>query len=702
MRLRVVAPPAVLATAALLAAASHGCIAGVPIPDGRQTDDDAGLPPPVELDASGGADDVRYELPPPDPHAVLGITPAHGPFAGGSRAVVRGNGFTSAARVFVGASEVAASDVLPLDPSRVQIVVPKGAAGPADVRVQNGDDASTSRTLVGGYVYDAFWADPPTGSTAGGTIVTFHGQSTAWGPGTTVTIGTLPCASVHVDSPTSLSCTTPKQPAGARSVTIASAGSRTTVLDAFTYADSNNGFRGGLSGGALAADLDVLVFDNMTGDPIEGALVFAGDDASAAAIAHTDASGVASIHDDSLAPSRSVSVAAKCHQPVTFVDVPVDTVTAYLDPIRDPACGQGDPPSVGGHGVDGATVTGELVWKTVGEYKKAGWTNVPKPASADEKQTAYVFVVGSDATASFSLPDASAAVTPESPGGVGFGFTLDVRAGNVALYAVAGLENRAVSPPRFSAYAMGVARGISTSPGATTSDVYLDVSIPLDQALTLELVGPVSTNRGPDRLLATVAVQLGNDGYASLPGLSRTAPLPSSPTFELLGAPALSLGLASARYVVSAAAATGPSRSEPLSIVGRVATNDPSRPIVLDAFVDVPRLVAPAEGALWDGRHLEIAPATSGAPVDLRVLHVTSGGGLVTWTVAVPGGRTNVTLPALAAEDANVSDLVPGQVSIGVVAAELDAFAYGALRYRDLDGRGWRAYAKDTFVTHVP
>src|SRR6185295_18903679 len=197
--------------------------------------------------------------------------------------------------------------------------------------------------------YEDFYADPSTGPTSGGTIVHLYGQGTAWAAGTTVTIDNAPCEPVTIVSATELTCTTPKGTAGAKSITVTAPDKVSVVREGFVYADSNNGFRGGLSGGKLSTSLTVLVLDDYTGAPIPGAYVLAGDDAATGVSKLTGSSGVVVFNDPMLGPKRSVTIAAKCFQPTTFVDVPVNTVTAYLTPVLSPACAAGgDPPSVGG------------------------------------------------------------------------------------------------------------------------------------------------------------------------------------------------------------------------------------------------------------------------------------------------------------------------------------------------------------------
>lgn len=666
---------------------------------GSVTDDDGGGPDAILLEAAPPSD-AGYELPATDPHALVGVDPPHGSFAGGEHRIVRGNGFTSKVRVWFGANEVPSAELVPIDPTRVQVTVPAGVAGAVEVKAQNGDDASTARTLAGGYTYDAFYADPSTGPTSGGTVVTFHGQATTWGAGTTVDVGGHPCGGVKVVSATELSCTVAKSPPGAKSVTITTADQvATTVLDAFTYADSDNGYKGGLSGAKLASQLKVLAYDNYTGDPLVGAIVVAGDALATAITKATDANGVA-LFQGSLGPTRSVTVAAKCHQPITFVNVPVDTVTAYLNPVLSPACSSGDPPSVGGHPGAGAAVSGELVWPNGSEFKKGAWTNVPFPIGPNEKRAAYVFVTDYAPNRDFTLPDASLAVHDDTPGTVGYAFAVGAPIGNLALYALAGIEDRSASPPKFTAYAMGVVQGVSTQPGATTSNVYIPMNATLDHAITMAIAPPAPGPSGPDRVKATVSVAIGNDGFAILPGMQKTTLLPIAGNVSFVGVPALKDGLAGAHYISTARAGTGPTLTYPASVVGQLATTDSSQLVTVDQFVQVPVLAYPGANGAWDGQHLSVSFASGGAPIDLVVYDVEMGGGLVGWTIAVPGNVHDVTLPDLASLSSNLG-VLPGNVSITVSAAHIDAFDYGSLLYRHLSSRGWNSYAVDDFPSHL-
>jgi hypothetical protein len=697
-------PSSALLALALSGSTVAACIATAPSGIHRQTDEGAdagaGGDQAAFVDASSGpADAGAADVAPADPHAVIGAEPSHGAWSGGQRVLVRGKGFASKVRVWFGGKEADPASLVPIDGTRVQVAAPPGEAGPVDLTVQNGDDESTRRTLVGGYAYDALYAAPSEGPVAGGTVIEIVGQGTAWGPTTTAKIDQKPCTTLKVESPTLLSCTTPKGTPGSKTISVTTGDETVVVLDAYTYQDSQNGFKGGLSGADLAGKLRVLVYDNFTGDPIGGAIAIVGADG--ALVKQADASGVVEITDPSLTSPKTVTVAATCHSPITFVAEPVDTVTAYLDPVMDPSCGSGgDPPPVGYKPSDQGVILGEITWGTGVELGKAPWKNVPPPANGNEKQLAYVFVAGEDPTAPFQVPSPGAAstITPDSPGERGYAFSTTAYAGNRALYAVAGIQDDSKVPSTFTAYAFGVVRGLPVLPGGTLDLVYIPMQKTLDQAMTWKVTSPPPGPKGPDRLRATVAVMLGNDGYALLPAGQKSPLLPVGPTLPFVGLPSLDGDLAGAQYISSARAVTGPSFQAPLSVIGRMLSNTTAQPVVVDGFVGIPTLGTPAANAAWDGRHLA-ATYAKGAPVDLTVYDVTSANGLIHWTIAAPGGDGEVTLPDLSPYDR--AGLRAGPILVSVLGGRIEGFDYKKLRYRDLRQQGMSAYALDYFNAHL-
>jgi hypothetical protein len=660
----------------------------------RATGDDAGGPPPVVVDGGDGVGDAPIAK----PHALIGVDPPHGPFSGGTLVSLRGNGFASNARVWFGDTEVDASLVIAADTQRVQVTSPPGPAGPVDVVVQNGDDESTRAELRGGFTYDHLTVEPSSGPTSGGTVVTVRANEALFTEETRIDIDLVPCEIERVESPTELTCTTPAGTPGSKRVraTLPEDDLEIDVLDAFTYVVSDNGFRGGLSGDPLDGSLEVLVLDDLTGLAVPGATVVVGSFVETALTAKTDRYGTALVTGDDVGTRATVTIAKSCYQPTTFVDVPVDKVTAYVLPALTPACaGDGDPPAGGGNPGRGASVSGEIVWGLGGEFRREGFSNVPSATTPDEHQVAYVFRLSSQPTDDFSLPSAIYAVTPESTGDIGYAFTFSTSPGNFTLYALAGIEDRSTTPYRFTPYAVGITRGVVATDYSSRGDVFIEVDVPLDHAVTLDARGPKATDRGPDRVEGRIAVEVGGEGYLILPNGKMTATLPVTDPFRFVGVPPLWGSLTGSRYIATASAFTGRAGSLPLSTVGLFASTTEDT-IGVGAFLEIPRLVAPESSTTWDGSLLVLDREPGGALADLTVIDVASSGGVITWRIVAPGARDEVRVPDLRAIDPELA-LVPGPIVIEVTEARVDNFDYGAVRYRQLAPRGWRAYAQDAF-----
>ena len=660
--------------------------------------DDAGAPPPTNLDEDGGA--ARSDVDLGDPFAITGLAPSHGAWSGGTRATLRGRGFSSKLRVWVGGTEVASSDLFASDPTRAAIVTPPGTPGAADVKIRD-DATAMERTLPAGFFYDAFVVEPSSGATSGGTRVALTGKGTHWAggaggaSGTTVAIDGKPCSAVAVADATHLQCTTPADAVGTKDVVVTNADNTTIqARDAYTYSDSPDGYRGGLSGGALNGTLEVLVFDAWIGKAIPGAKAIAGGNLATAVVGATDASGVAQLVDARLTGKVTVTVAAKCHQPITFVDVPVDTVTAYVTPTLDPACAQGDPPSSGGGtGSDGGVIEGELVWTGAPEGHRADWHNVPNPVRATERRAAYVFLASGSPLDTFQLPPKDQATTITSDGTIGYAYAVSAWPGNLTIYALAGIEDRSFMPAHFTAYAMGVVRGVPVYPSTKTTGVDIPMTTVLDHEVTLTPNPPVAAPRGPDRFYAQLAVTVGTNAFATIPTGATTTFLPVSGNVPFAGVPGLDGTLSGESYAITAAAVTGASLGIPASIVTRIDTTDSNSPVVVSGFLGIPWLREPSTGT-WIGTHARVD--TSGA-FDLMRVDIESGGGLVTWMILAPGTTTSFDLPDLSTLPNGVG-LVRGAISSTAYVARINQFDYGKLRYGQFGSGSWNAYAID-FLT---
>jgi IPT/TIG domain-containing protein len=641
------------------------------------------------------------ELPEIAAHAVAGIAPAHGPFRGGQVAVIQGNGFSSQVRVWLGDVEVAPADVTTTRADRIQIVIPPGAPGLASVTTQNGDDESTRASLGNAYRYDDFFAEPERGPSSGGSIITLIGSGTEWDADTTVQVEREPCEVLEVrgdkGGPQELDCRVPPGSEGQKNISVTSADAVQTVIGAFNY-ESGASLQGGLSGAALTTQLSVHV-TAPGGRPIAGAYVILGSDFEWAsldqpgsALHQTDVNGT-TVFTDAFAGPALVTIAARCFQPLSFVGVPVDTVRAELLPTASPECASGSPPNFGGSAVPPVLVRGELVWRGAIEFQRASWTNVPAAAQVGERNAAYIFEPSSDPEGRFRLPREDRAITLDTEGFSGYRFEVATGSGNRTFYALAGIENRAANPPRFTAYAMGLLRGVFADPGDIVEDLAIRMDHTLDQGLTLNIDGPLPTPRGPTRVEARLALQVSETGFALLPNTEITTTLPADGSLQLIGLPALVGELENAQYAVSARAVSGVRGGAPLSVLPLQSSSVANLPIVVGGFVPVPTLTIGSDDQVTWNRQLGVEWEAAGRDVALVEYEIRSGAGLVSWSVAAPPGAGTFTLPDLSLLPAGA--LIPGIVEVAVSLASLPEFDYAELATEDLQRFSWEAYSSD-------
>jgi hypothetical protein len=422
-----------------------------------------------------------------------------------------------------------------------------------------------------------------------------------------------------------------------------------------------------------------------------GGQAIAGSNLATAVVGTLGASGAVQLSGPSLQGAVTVTVLAKCHQPWTYVDVPVDTVTVYLNPALDASCA-GDPSSGGNYvAQDYGLVNGELVWSGGIEFQRAPWSNVPQPGSG-ERQAAYVFVAGTNPLSAGSVPDPSAATTPNSGGQVGYQYGVSALPGNETIYAVAGLEKLDANGQRiqFEAFAMGVARGVPVLPNVTTAGVPIPMTSVLDRTVTMVPQPPAPGSRGPDRLVSTIALDLGAGHYALLPQGEAVTLLPVAGKVAFVGVPALDGTLAGASYDLAAQAVTSQNQTVPVSVVSGIETTNADDPITVGGFFDLPTLVQPSI-AKWSGTHVQLQAS---GPIDLAVLDVSSGSGLVVWRIVAPGSDLSFDLPDIS-KVAGVASLIHGPLSTSFSIARINGFQYGLLRSGQLGSSAWNAYAQD-------
>jgi IPT/TIG domain-containing protein len=641
------------------------------------------------------------ELPPLDVNAVFGIEPAHGPFRGGQLALIRGNGFSSQVRVWFGDTEVAADQLTATRSDRVQVTVPPGVPGSVELTTQNGDDASTRRSLGAAYLYDAFYADPERAPTSGGSLITLQGQGTGWDDTTVVSIDGQACEVVGLrqaaDGAQELDCQAPPGTEGLKTISVVTGARSDTVLGGFSYEPGTVPL-GGLSGAALAGRLEVHV-SGPGGAPIPEAYVIVGGgidlatlNQPGAPLQQTDAAGTAVVEGD-FGGKALVTIAAHCFQPRSFVDVPVDTVRVQLDPVASPDCGSTPPGSFGGSPSQPVFIQGELVWTGTAEFQRAGWVNVPEPQREGERRAAYIFQPTSDPDADFRLPREGDAITLDSPGTAGYGFQLVTGAGSRTLYAIAGVEDRSESPPRFTAYAMGLLRGLYGNPGETIDGVAIAMDRTLDQALRFDVVGPTPGAEGPDRISLHSAVEIADQTYALLPNAEVEAGVAGGNGLVIVGLPALVGDLEGSRYVIGARAYNRLTRSPPTSVLPLITALEPSQTIAVNGFLPVPTLtLGSTETLAWSG-DVSVSFADPESKVSLVLYTLSSANGLITWSVTAPPSATTFHLPDLSRLPEG--GLIAGALDASVSLASIDEFDYAAVTSEQMFRSGWGAYATD-------
>jgi hypothetical protein len=657
----------------------------------------------TSTDLSGDAGFQRSDVDLGDPFALYGLDPSHGPYSGRTSARLTGRGFTPKLRVFLGDQEVT---VVAGDPTRAVIETPPGKPGWVDVKIRD-DATAQERVLKKGFFYDSFGVEPTSGATSGGTRIKLTNAGTPWTLPVKVAIGGADCVDVEADAQKNVFCTTLPGSPGLKDVTVLEPnGTKTQAREAFAYSDSTDGYRGGLSGGAFNKRVRVLALDASTGMPIPGAYAIVGDHVSSR-VQLTSASGVTEFNDLP-GTSATVTVAAKCHQPITYVNVPVDTVTAYLSAVLDTDClppSLPDPPSTGGNGGKyGGVIEGELVFPGGSEFVRTGWTTVPAPQKPTERRAAYIFEASDFSNQAFQLPSIAEAITPDSEGSVGYKFSLVVYPGNVTFYIVAGLEDRSESPPRFLPYAMGVARGVSVPAQTRVTGVDVHMDILFDHTVTVAPQTLPPGARGPDRFATTFALTLGASRFAVLPRNLQVAALPAPATMPFTGVPSLDHAIAGEQYVLGGIAATGALLQQPASVVSRIKTTDANNQVPVGNFLAVPVLTDPTSvpksepnTGTWAGTRIQYTGPTG---FNLQVVQLSSGNGLVTWTIAAPGGATAFDLPDLDAVANKPSDLrlglIRGPIATTVRVGRIVPFDYGKMRQGQLAPGSWNAHAFDT------
>jgi len=691
-----------LVLVAALGAGCDGCGRG----DANPTDLDLGTLPP---DANIGED-----LGAMFPDTGIGSTelmltrvvPDHGPFRGGNTVVLRGSGFSLDAVVTFGGRMVQPADMELIDTRRLQVVVPAGEVGPADVAITLADETIT---LPAGYTYDAIYVEPDRGSVAGGTFVSIVGQGTNFVAGDTVTFGRSACADIAVVSPTRITCKTPPLSASTVDVTITHTadGSTTVGPDAYTYYDTTDPFGGGLGGGPVNGSVNVTVLNATTGDVVEGATVFLGN-VGGPYVGDTDIGGRITFSGADLMGPQIVTGSKFCFEKTTFVAADASDVTMFLVPWQDPMCGMGMGTPPPGRGRSGSFISGSLIWRGPSEFSPNPWLNIPRPR-ANEMKVAYVYATQPSVDVPNPDPAQGGAVQrileeiPDPlPGDErGYPYRIFVRPGSMAVYALAGLENTVTG--EFIPYIMGIARNVLAGPGEEILDRDMIMNITLDRAVDVVITEiPAPGRAGPNRYKVRAAVDLGGEGVivrvvndVEIDTLRRRT---NDRPFRLVSQPALFDALSDGRYRVEAGWFTGDFDSLPYTQIVRSGIVGVDRPIPMNGFLGIPTATSPEYGAPLPADRILRWEADGPTP-SLHILLMTGGDGNPAWRQFLPGDVREAPIPDTST--LGVADIATGDIYWQVYAVTIPGFDFDTFTYAYLNDRYWEKSAVDFFTAQA-
>jgi hypothetical protein len=172
------------------------------------------------------------------PPTITTVSPPSGPTAGGTNLTITGSNFIRGGSFRVTVGGVEAADVVRVSSGRITAHTPAGTAGAKDIVVTNKDGQTA--TLTGGFMYTAPPAitgvSPPSGPTAGGTILTINGTNFVAGGLFSVKVGGVPATGVVRNSATRITAITPVGAAGAKDVVVTNRdGQKATLPGGFTY-----------------------------------------------------------------------------------------------------------------------------------------------------------------------------------------------------------------------------------------------------------------------------------------------------------------------------------------------------------------------------------------------------------------------------------------------------------------------------------
>jgi len=282
-----------------------------------------------------------YEPAAGSPPTVTSISPTSGSTNGSTAITINGSAFAPGSTVTVGG--VPCASVVVASTLRITCLTPaREAEGAADVIVTNPD--SQTGALAGAFTYIAppeiTTVTPNSGTTLGGTSVTISGRF--FGSGATVTIGSVPCASMSVDFSSQITCVSPAHAAGVVDVVVTNSdGQSDTLASAFTFVEpptvTSISPATGTTGGGTTVTITGTFFAlsatvTLGGNPCTSAVV--GSSTSITCVTPAHAAGAVSLVVTNANSGLSGSAAGA----FTYIVSPAPAVTS-ISPASGPTAG---------------------------------------------------------------------------------------------------------------------------------------------------------------------------------------------------------------------------------------------------------------------------------------------------------------------------------------------------------------------------
>lgn len=665
-------------------------------------------------DSDAGSDvtgDGGYPDAAPAGFSVQFVDPVRGPFVGGTSVSIRGNGFHEECVVFVGGRMVEPLTQTFIDSRRFAIQTPPGNPGLADVEVRcDGATASLSEA----FTYEAILVDPPVGSVVGGTRVTIEGFGTDFAAGTQVRFDGLALTQIDVQGDQKITGLTPPGVSGAADVEVETATALYEARRGYTYLATADPFSGGMGGGPIDGDVNIVVVDAATDNGIDNAYVSIGDPQSSPLQGYADSLGQISFSDAELAGPITTTAAAPGYETASFVHYDARDITIFLRRPPEPTPpGPLPPPPQSGR------IYGHVVFGDSTGIGSPHWNLVPEPRTPTEKKRIYV---ATTASSIFSSSPIAKVVDYEGydPNVTAWEFELSSRPKATAIVALAGLFDR--SAGTFEPFAMGVARGILVGPGEDVIGVDVVVNIPLDNTLLIELEDPPRLNtpgwEGPIEYTMRPFIELGGEGAIimgghGLPPLAPPALRPGTYRFdegsESIVLPSMApltgpLADASYSFIAGAYSANG---GTPYSVRIERGIDEVNLPIAIGDFLGTPRAVDPAPDGVASELAVELELET---PPSLRptffMHNFVDGEGGMLMRMFSRGDLARVPIPNLAGKAMGEEPLtlMPlGQdVSWTFYGIKLPDLSFDDFNYRQLSIQYWSAYAADAEWVQFP